>query len=294
MILAVSVAGCGPVAVSTSAAASTLPAGTSQQVLVSGGGQRTFLVHRPAGEPPQAGYPLVMMLHGGFGSGEQAEKAYGFDALADSEGFVVVYPDGLDRAWNAGGDCCGTPGREQVDDVGFLTAVIARVTELTRIDAHRRYLTGMSNGAMMTYRLACQTTIFAAIAPVAGTQLVDCPAARPVSVLHIHGDADTRVRLDGRRGEGVAHITGPPISSVLSGWRDRDGCAAQHTSTRSPVTTSIAECPQGRSVEWIVVAGAGHQWPGAAGSGTIGGDPPSEALSATSVIWDFFTRHPSP
>lgn len=290
------VSGCGtvrPAASSPSASASsTLAVGTTHEELASGGRQRTFAVHRPAAAAPASGYPLVLMLHGGFGSGAQAEAAYGWDRQADAAGFLVAYPDGVNRAWDAGGGCCGLPGRQGVDDVAFLEAVVARIGAEAPVDPTRIYATGMSNGAIMAYRLACESDLFAAVAPVAGNQLVDCADAGKASVLHIHGADDTRVRLDGSRGEGVAQISGPPVAGVVEEWRVRDSCGAFETSTQGLVTTSVADCRQGRAVELVVVAGAGHQWPGSLPTGRQGADPPSTALSATATIWSFFAAHP--
>jgi len=265
--------------------AGTLAVGTTSVTLEASGRQRSYLVHRPAVAAPASGYPLVLMLHGGLGSGSQAERAYAWDELADREGFVVVYPNGIERTWNAG-TCCGTAARTDVDDVAFLTQVVAEMSKSVPIDPTRRFVTGMSNGAMMAYRLACQTTLFAAIAPVAGTQLVDCAAASPTSVLHVHGAADPAVRLDGRPGSGVAQVSGPPLAEVLDGWRRRDHCPAFDTTTRAGVTTAIASCPEARTVEWIVIAGGGHEWPGSAKS--------PDGLDATALIWAFFVDHPRP
>lgn len=269
-----------------------LTVGTTHQELISEGARRSFAVYRPAASAPPSGYPLVVMLHGGFGDGAQAEEAYGWDGQAEQAGFLVAYPDGLNHAWNAGGDCCGRPGRQGVNDTAFLEAMVARIETEARVDPDRVYVTGMSNGAMMAYRLACESEIFAAIAPVAGNQLVDCADAKPLSVLHIHGADDTRVRLDGGRGEGIARISGPPVPAVIEEWRARDSCGVVRTATSGLVTTSIAGCAHGRTVELIVVAGAGHQWPGSAAKGFPGADPPSTALSATATIWSFFAAHP--
>jgi len=126
---------------------------------------------------------------------------------------------------------------------------------------------------------------------VAGHRLADCSGAKPTSVPPIHVTADTRVRLDKSCGEGVAHITGLPISTVLDQWRKRDRCARFQTGFSGAVTTSIATCPADRSVEMILIAGAGHQWPGSDGSGAPGADTESSALDATTVIWGFFTQH---
>lgn len=278
-----------PAPASTSESASA--SGSSQVIrLESGGRERQVIVHRPGSAAGTTGYPLVVMLHGGLGSAAQAESSYGWDALADQAGFVVAYPDGVDRTWNAG-SCCGRAQRADIDDVAFLTDVVDQVSASLPIDAKRRYLTGMSNGAMMTYRMACESSLFVAIAPVAGTQLVGCTGATPTSVLHIHGADDTQVRPDGKRGAAPGRVDGPPLSQVIKGWQTRDDCAAVRRSVSGAVTTSTAECAQGRTVTWIMVAGAGHQWPGSKRSTYPGADSPSQALDATAQIWDFFDSH---
>ncbi|POY06589.1 polyhydroxybutyrate depolymerase, partial [Mycobacterium kansasii] len=102
--------------------------GTSFHTIDVGGVQRSYRLYKPAGLPRAA--PLVVMLHGGFGSARQAERSYDWDELADSEKFVVAYPDGLNRAWNAnGGGCCGRSAREGVDDVAFVNAAVAAVRD---------------------------------------------------------------------------------------------------------------------------------------------------------------------
>ncbi|OBJ42104.1 polyhydroxybutyrate depolymerase [Mycolicibacterium mucogenicum] len=273
------------------------PPDASSQSVQSGGVTRTFHLYRPDGLTGPA--PLVVMLHGGYGDGAQAERAYNWDAAADAGRFVVAYPDGMDRAWNAG-TCCGIPKNRNIDDVGFITAMVDAIEEELPIDPARVYVTGMSNGAMMALRLACQTDLFAAVAPVAGTLLTDCSHAAPTSVLQIHGTADDRVPFDGGPGKattlsGAPNVDGPSVPAVNASWRGIDACGAAVTSTAGAVTTQTADCPAGRTVELISVAGAGHQWPGGVPSPLAQrlGDlpPPSTALNATDVIWRFFNTH---
>ena len=274
-------------------AAPTIPVGSTSQSLTVDAATRTYRVYRPAEVASPA--PLVVFLHGGFGSGDQAEKAYHWDQQADAGHFVVVYPDGLDRAWNTDGGCCGTPSRSGVDDIAFVTAVVRTVEQSMPIDASRVYATGISNGGIMAYTLACRTTLFAAIGPDSATELADCPDPAPTSVIHVHGTADQTIRYEGGVGDGVAHVDGPPVPTVNAHWRQVDSCAAPEVTTSGSVTTSIATCPSGRAVELITIDGAGHQWPGATPNRVaerlLGTDPPSQALDATSVIWDFFSRH---
>lgn len=143
-----------------------LPSSTTASIRV-GGVTRTYRLFVPTGLTGPA--PLVVVLHGGYGSGAQAETAYHWDDRATAGGFVVAFPDGLHRSWNAGGGCCGQAGRDGVDDVAFLTALVAEVGRRASVDPRRVYATGMSNGGIMTYRLACETDLFAAVAPVAAT-----------------------------------------------------------------------------------------------------------------------------
>lgn len=258
----------------SSAQPQTVPDGPSAHAITVDGLQRSYRVYRPAGLPAAA--PLVLMLHGGFGSAEQAERRYGWDELADTAKFVVAYPDGLARAWNTGSRCCGRPAGTGVDDIGFLTAVVDEIGRGVGIDPARIYATGMSNGGIMAYTLACNTGVFAAIGPVAATQLGACPGPQPVSVLHIHGIADQQVRYDGGPGSGVARIDGPPVADVAAFWRNVDGCAAPDTRTDGTLTIAAADCPEGRSVQLITVDGGGHDWPD----------------FATATLWQFFAAHP--
>lgn len=297
VVTALAVGGCLGGRPAAGAPAAGIPVGQSRQSLSVGGLDRTFGLYRPDGLIGPV--PLVIMLHGGYGDGAQAERAYNWDAEADGGHFLVAYPDGMDRAWNAG-SCCGIPKNRNIDDVGFITAMVRDIAAQTAIDPARIYLTGMSNGAMMALRLACQSDLFAAVAPVAGTLLTDCSHASPTSVLQIHGTADDRVPYDGGPGRaktfsGAPNVDGPSAPAVNRTWRDIDSCAAPATATAGQVTTQTADCPGGRTVELISVAGAGHQWPGGVPSPVAQrlGDlpPPSTALNATDTIWQFFAAH---
>jgi polyhydroxybutyrate depolymerase len=262
-------AGC---AVPGSAAPQGFSVGSTVHTMSFGGLDRTYRLYIPAGLPSRA--PLIVMLHGGFGSAEQAERAYGWNQLADGAKFVVAYPDGVGRAWNVGG-CCGRPGRENIDDVGFITAVVGDVSANVEIDAARVYATGISNGGMMSYALACDTGTFAAIGPVAATQLDPCPAPLATSAMHIHGTDDRLIRYDGGPGSGVARIDGPAVADLNAFWRNVDQCQPPVVTTDGPVTTSTADCADGRSVVLVTVDGGGHEWP----------------PFATQTLWQFFAAH---
>jgi polyhydroxybutyrate depolymerase len=274
-----------------------VPVGRSIQILTSGDIFRIYRVYRPSGLTGAA--PLVVVLHGGYGDGAEAERDYHWNPQADRGGFVVAYPNGLLRAWN-GGTCCGLPEHVDVDDVGFINDMVATIGRRMPIDPARVYVTGMSNGAIMSLRLGCQTDTFAAIAPVAGTLLTDCSHAQPTSVLQIHGTADDRVPYNGGPGKGASlngtpHVDGPSVPSVNATWRSIDGCAPPTSTTSGVVTTQTAACPDGRTVELISIAGAGHQWPGGKSKPLLEKlvdlSEPSTALDATDTIWQFFSQH---
>ena len=278
-----------------------LAAGRSAHSMKVGTLDRTYRVYRPASLPAGA-VPLVIVLHGAVGTGQQAEQSYGWDAEADKGGFVAVFPDGVGRTWDASPDCCGKAALDKVDDVGFIEQLASTLDTQVRIDSHRVYATGISNGALLAYRLACDTTIFAAIAPVSGTMINPCPHPSPISIIHIHGTADHTIpyaggpgrRDNGGTGRLPVKIDGPAVPALIAQWRRTDSCPAPAQTTAGSVTTSIAHCPDGRAVELITIAGAGHQWPGSPGPGPIASrllhlDPPSTALNATDTIWQFFS-----
>jgi polyhydroxybutyrate depolymerase len=275
--------------------------------LLSGGLDRTYHLYRPASLAPAASAPLVVMLHGGYGSGTQAERAYGWDREADAHGFIVAYPDGIGRSWNAG-MCCGSARTRNIDDVGFVTAMVRAVEADYHADPRRIYVTGMSNGAMMTYRIACEAPFaIAAIGPVAGTlDMPACVGAQRLPVMEIHGLQDRHVPFSG--GVGINHPQPQPFPSVpstLAVWQRADGCAGTPArETRGVVTTTLWPCRNGTRVELVTIANAGHEWPGSVkgARGAILGrllhiapaDPVSDAFDATDLLWDFFRSAPAP
>ncbi|WP_051191871.1 alpha/beta hydrolase family esterase [Microbacterium luticocti] len=285
-----------PSASAPGGAAASLAVGSHAYTIDSGGRERTYRVYVPRALHGPA--PLVVMLHGGGGSGANAEKFYGWDAAAAAGGFVVAYPDGLGpqvSAWNVdGGGCCGYPAREGVDDVGFVTDMVAAIERAEPIDTARVYAAGISNGGILAYTLACETDLFAAIGADSATMLDGCAHPQPTSVLHVHGLEDTTIPFDGSPGTGPGRIDGPPVDQVMARWRTVDGCGAETTTVAGVVSTSLSVCPEGRAVELITIADAGHGWPGAPLKSGAGADrkQPSQAVDTTAVMWDFFAAHP--
>lgn len=248
--------------------------------------ERHFRVYRPASVGPRPG--LVIDLHSAHTGGFLEELATRFDAQADRHAWIVAYPEGVADGWEPYG-CCHHAG---VDDVAFIASVIDRLEATDRVDPDRVYVTGLSRGDMMAYRLACQlSTRLAAIAPVAGNMAdangrvdgVDCRPERPVSVLAIHGSADSEVPIAG--GGRFA-----PLGDVMARWRELDVCAGEGSRHVTGPATAVAwQCKSGTEVRSVVIQGAGHVWPGTPLSSVPWG--PAASLDASQTIADFFANH---
>lgn len=281
------------------AATSAANASEMERTLVFQGHLRSYLLHLPDATTTTP-LPLVMVLHGGGGNARNAERMSGMSQIADRENFAVVYPNGSGRlrrallTWNAG-NCCGMALDEQVDDVGFLNAVLDDVARRAAIDSRRIYLTGMSNGGMMTYRMACESAgRFAAIAPVAGAMNVTCKPATPLAVIAFHGTADEHVLYEG--GAPIKNVdrhprVDAPVRQTIAFWQQFDSCRSYATDTLAEVTTEVwSNCQAGSEVELNTLEGFGHAWPGGQ-KGSPRGDPPAASIDASEAMWQFFARH---
>lgn len=265
--------------------------------------QRTFILDLPPRYYDSTGFDLVIALHGTGGSGKQCKRDYGWSLKAAQAGFMVVYPEGLRSkgplgisTWNAGG-CCGYAQENQVNDVKFISALIDYLADSYHVNRKRVYVTGMSNGAMLSYRLACEIPgKIAAIAPVSGTLIATAPCtpSRPVPLLHIHSALDTLVPYQG--GIGIGGYYFPPVDSALHLWARIDNCASAPetiTDNEKYTATRWTGCSGGTTVMLYLTKDGGHAWPGGLKS-RPGADAPSTALNATDVIWDFFHQYTLP
>lgn len=251
------------------------------------GRDRTFDVHVPTGYDGQTATPVVLDLHGRAFTAQAQSELSGMNALADQEGFIVVHPQGVGRTWN-GGVCCGEASRDNIDDVGFISALLDNLQQELCVDTRRVYATGMSNGAFLAHRLACELSErVAAIAPVAGVMgLGSCTPSRPVPVLHFHGDADQVVRYDGYAGFLSAEDSS-------QGWAERNGCdsASQPSFTLDDVRCEQWDsCTDAATVQLCTVQGGGHTWPGGMPLPLLGHT--TQTVSASRMAWDFFEAHP--
>jgi polyhydroxybutyrate depolymerase len=275
-----------------------------RQTLIHSGIERSYVVRVPVARAQGSGrVPLVLVLHGGGGNADNAERMTGFTAKAAKEGFIVVYPEGTGRrmnnflTWNAG-HCCGYAMDNRVDDVGFIGALIDRLIESYPIDPRRIYATGMSNGGMMTHRLGIELSDrFAAIAPVVGTLFGDEKRPEhPVSALMLNGMLDKSVPHPGGPpgGRFAGAWDGTPAKPALEQaafWAGADGCTGgRDEDVHGAFTLWRYQCPAGRAVELYLVNDNGHAWPGGQ-QGSRMGDKPSSALNGTDIIWAFFKAH---
>jgi polyhydroxybutyrate depolymerase len=187
-----------------------------------------------------------------------------------------------------------------VDDVGFIRAVVTAVVKDNAADPKRIYATGISNGGMMAYRLACEASdVFAAVAPVSAIQdLQDCKPAQAVSVFHIHGEKDENVPIDGGVGKKALDQEGkqgrPPVQQSIDFWVKRDACAVTVRSQEPGVDmVNYGGCESGTEVQYFKILDGGHSWPGGQRISILL-DSPSKSLNATDAIWYFFSLHSKP
>jgi polyhydroxybutyrate depolymerase len=265
------------------------------------GVRRSYYVHVPARDDGKTPLPVVVALHGAFSTARGFERETGFSLLADREGFIVVYPQGIGlgdlfRHWNSG-HCCGKARRNHVDDVGFVLATVDDVARRNPVDRTRLYLVGFSNGGMLSYRIAAEhPEIVAAVAVVSGT-IGGVPSAnepewsvpqpkQQVPVVAVHGRADTHIPYDGgRTAQSQGTSSSISVSRSLGFWVNADGCDSK------PQVESIGArverqtwfgCRGGAEVVLYTIYGWGHEWPKA---NSLGG------FEAGVTIWQFFERH---
>lgn len=278
----------------------------AERTLVHNGIERSYIIDKPVLRGKVRKIPAIIVLHGGGGNGEMARNMTHFSRKAVPSGVMAVYPSGTGplkradsiRTWNAE-HCCGYAMKNDVDDIGFISALIDSLVANDNADPKRIYVTGMSNGAMMTHRLgAALPHKIAAIAPVVGGLFGGEPKpSSPVSALMINGKLDETVLLNGGNGGGRFSrswdgVPLKPASYQSAFWGDVNGCNSEVRTAQQKgglVTRESYECPAGREVVRYVVNDNGHAWPGGE-QGSKRGDAPSSALNATDVIFDFFMR----
>lgn len=260
---------------------------------------RTYFLHLPEAYTESENFPLVIAMHGGFGSAFNLQNQSMLSDKADDESFIVVYPEGVlggvneIRTWNAGW-CCGHASFNDIDDIGFINTLLDTLIQYYSVDTNRIYATGMSNGGFLSYRLACELSDrIAAIAPVAASMsMTSCEPTRPVPVLDFHSYLDTNVPLIGGFGTGASSLYSAPLDSVLNAWSQLNSCEISNdTLVDNDQITQIqwSNCECDILVQQVITKDGGHSWPG--GNATPLGDPVSEFVNANDLIWDFFQQY---
>lgn len=269
---------------------------------------RTYLLYIPNSYNDNSPAPLILAFHGGGGnSGIMSnDDYYGLISKSEKEGFIIVFPNGASRlksgklaTWNAG-NCCGYARDSGSDDVGFVKVLIEQIKSKLNINPRMIYAIGMSNGGMMSYRLACDLSgTITAIASVTGTDNYDnCNPSKPISILHIHAENDDHVLFNGGAGQSafkdlskVTEFTSVP--ETLSRWVKRNRCNTQPqriSGNNSFYCDLYTECEDNVEVKLCVTVDGGHSWTGASKKTRAKADTPSQAFLATDEIWEFFNQ----
>lgn len=280
--------------------------GNSRGSLTVDSRERTYELHVPLSYAADKRASLVLVLHGRLGDGHGNVALTHFDKVSDAYGFLVAYPDGLNRSWADGRG--GTPAdKDGVDDVHFLSELIRKLSSEYRIDAARVYVTGMSNGGFMTQRVACsladQIAAAGSVAATMGQILASsCKPSKPVPMMLIQGTQDPLVSINGgslgtngSRGEILS------LDATAQKWVSLDGCNSKPEKTALPDVANdgttiqretFSACKASAEVIVYTVEGGGHTWPGGKQylpEALIG--KTSRNMDASEVLWEFFSRH---
>lgn len=273
------------------------PGATALETMERDGQTRSWRVRLPSTYTQSTPLPVLFVLHGGLGDSARTERVTQFNSIAEREGVILVYPDGYAkrpgveseplklRTWNAG-TCCGGAQESEIDDVAFLLDVLKDTEARACLDRRRVYATGMSNGAMMMYRLACEAaTHFAALAPVSGSLvLTSCEPARAVPLLHIHGLKDPSVPFEGGSGCGLGTLDqSVAIPAVIKKWSALHGCVDTTTTLDREDVTCVTQNGCEARVQLCTLPEGGHSWPG----GLPGSDQNSASCPDAAQIFSF-------
>ena len=294
------------------ALSASLSPGDHTVTLQFAGRERSSIVHVPRRAAERQVLPVVVNFHGGGGHGANQKEYSLLDAVAESENFITVYPNGTGRwsgrllTWN-GGTCCAYSVLNKIDDVGFVRALVHELAEKFPVDRRRVYATGMSNGGMMAHRLAAEASdLIAAVAPVAGGMVLPAiKSDRAVPVMHIHSVDDPRALYGGGLGPPFpmtkSQVFHPNVDEMIKRWVEQNRCAAESTVVDRRVDRSarghratkyvFANCRDGAEVALWKLTGAGHVWPGGKQKVVeriLG--PSTDIIDANREMWAFFKR----
>ena len=272
------------------------------------GHERLYLVHLPSEEKMRNPTPVLFNIHGGGGTAKGNIKlTFGrFNELSKRDGFIVVYPEAIDKNWNDGRILNSVKAwEENIDDVGFITAIVEELKKKYNVDSDRIFTSGMSNGGFMSSRLACdRADIFRGSAILTASLSSDyfphCNPEKPVAILVMNGTADKLVPYKGGEVKVFKKSRGKIISTdeLISFWKDKNGCTTKkpivelEDTVKEGTTVSIEEysnCNDGGSLILYKINEGGHTWPGGKqylGKWLIG--KTNRDIIACDVIWNYF------
>ncbi|MBU0468302.1 MAG: hypothetical protein KKD07_01525 [Candidatus Omnitrophica bacterium] len=312
-----------------------LPDGHQEFILEHDDLQRKFIIYLPSAYDNEQEIPLVIAIHGGGGSAEGSIHYFELTQKAEEEKFIIAYPQGFAikvlgknfGSWN-GGNCCGPALKNNIDDVGFIRKMILQIEKDFKVDPKRVYATGMSNGAIMSYALACELSDkIAAIAPVGSIgHYKQCEPQYPVPVLHIHGIDDPCAVYEGctdcqgcsakfMKSMGLKfkenRMDVESVTSFLDKHRQINGCSYVTKETfknKGATCLEYQNCDNNADVILCSVKGLGHTWPGRTTYSAKSCDfrpngflcrswinsvgQLNQDINANDMIWEFFQNHP--
>ncbi len=269
----------------SASAAQPIQFGDATGELVYEGQPRTYHLYTPKSYRPDRPMPLVLAFHGYGSQGKDLANGSGFNEIAAQKGFLVAYPDGIQRRWNP-----LDKSLTGVDDVNFVPALIAHLKHIRNVNPRRVYVAGVSNGGFLVQRLACESSFhiaaFTSVVASFPSQLQDsCHPQAPIPMLMINGTADEKVPWQG------GHLFYGSILSVpgtIDFWQRQNNCQpSARVTDRKRDRVEIArypKCEGGAEVELVTLKGVGHVWP-------RGGSGPTQLLNGSEEIWSFFQRH---
>lgn len=264
-----------------------------------GESERYYKLHTPSNFSSKKVFPLVVALSGGS-KDLSKDEMYGLVSKANKEGFIIAFPKAHDQTppqdsattWNAGA-CCGRAKEKKVDDVGFMKEMVQAVKKQVQVDPQKVFIVGMSNGAMMAYRLACEASdVFKGIAAVAGTEgAYVCKPEKTPSILHIHAKNDEVVPFNGGKSKkpdvfAEKAISFQSVPETVQKWVGRYSCipTPQKLEKNEKTPCEVYQgCGHGAKIQVCVTSEGGHTWPGETSN-----EVSSKTFIANDIIWDFF------
>jgi polyhydroxybutyrate depolymerase len=265
------------------------------------GAKRSYNVYLPEGYDGRQ-MAAMLVFHGGGGNPGSAQRQSLMDNSADENGFITVYPRGNGvfnvLTWNAG-NCCGHAVQKNIDDVKYVRALIDDLCAQYNIDKSRIYATGISNGAMLCYRLAQEANdVIAAIAPIAGNMGFDPVPTKPVPIIHFHGLLDQHMPFDGGTGsDSVTPVAQRPVMDTINFWVANNHCdpTPNITTTADMIRCDWIPQESGAPVTLCVLPSGGHQWAGGHPTAKwLNGGPFIKDVDADQLMWNFFVEIATP